>query len=76
MSTLPIGDSPQVRGPAGVRRDISAFLRTWVPAHARAATAAWGLTDPIETPRDAPSDPRADGYFDREPVAIDRLVVG
>jgi hypothetical protein len=63
----------EFRGPQGVRDQITGFLRAAVPAHAAAALEAWGLTAAqLPTPVDNVDDPRADGYFDREPAALDR----
>lgn len=63
----------EMRGPRAVRHAITEFLRAEFPPHLAGCVAAWGL-DPVAVvpPVDAPADPRTDGYFERQPEAIDR----
>lgn len=60
-------------GPAGIRNDLCDFLRSWLPVHIGGNRAALGLTpDRLPLPVSAPTDPRKDAYYPREPTAIDR----
>lgn len=66
-------DAFELRGPAGIRTALAGFYRQWLPVHAPACREAWGLTDAqLPVPASVPDDPRADGYFDRQPPALDR----
>lgn len=82
MTTLPVmpdqtpvgmGLDSELRGPAGVRHDVLDFLRAWLPAHAAACVAAWGLeASDLPLPVDRPDDLREHGWMAHEPAAIDR----
>lgn len=63
----------ELRGPRGVRAAVVAFYRDYLPLHAAACRAAWGLTDAdLPVPVSDPSDPRKDAYFAGDPTGIDR----
>lgn len=63
----------ELRGPNGVRTAIRDHLRVVLQPHVEACREAWGLSEEqLPLPANEPSDPRLDGYFDREPDAIDR----
>lgn len=65
--------SGELRGPRGLRADLVAFYRAWLPVHAAACRAAWDLTDAqLPVPASVPDDRRADAYFEGDPPAIDR----
>ena len=63
----------EMRGPVGVRSQITAYLRDALPVRLLAVREAWGLADvELPLPVDDPGDPKADAYFNREPTALDR----
>lgn len=63
----------EMRGPAGVRAQITGFLRTNLAGHLVAAREAWGLdAAALPLPVNEPTEPKRDAYFDREPSALDR----
>lgn len=63
----------EMRGPAGVRAQITGFLRANLAAHLVAAREAWGLEEAaLPLPVNEPTEPKRDAYFDREPTALDR----
>lgn len=66
-------DPTELRGPAGVRADVTAFLRAHLPAHIDGCRYAWGLPAArLPAPANVPEDNRIDAYLDHEPAALDR----
>lgn len=66
----------ELRGPAGIRTALADFYREWLPQHAPACRAAWGLSDAeLPVPASVPEDRRRDAYLDRSPAALDRWPV-
>lgn len=63
--------STEMRGPIAVRHTITEYLRSCLDGHVAALAGVLGLPVP-EMIASAPGEPRTDGYFAREPGAIDR----
>lgn len=63
----------EMRGPVGVRTQVTTYLREVLEDHLAAVRAAWELTEAqLPAPTNDPDDPKADAYLNREPSALDR----